>query len=245
VSLFWFQQKGREVQFKKLPHKCWKRKEKEDNWHVVNPPTEQIKNVGHEASPLPHSSYWDFLKVAFLTSLFLFYTIAFFHFGSQYSFYSRYFYCFLNWAQCRRDRDNEMEFRRISKAFEMIYDDSWGPDWEREMAKYARKKAIVGLAAFSLLIVRTIHVISKAKGLLNEATDKERLDWRRALMRLRSDRFFILLKVIFIWQLLSLLLFLNNMKQDNPFEILGIPVGSTMQEVRKAYRRLSLRYHPD
>lgn len=100
-------------------------------------------------------------------------------------------------------------------------------------------------AAFSLLIVRTVHVISKANGLLNETTNRDHLDRRRALIRLRSDRFCILLTVIFIWQLLSLLLFLNNMKQDNPFEILGIPGGSTMQEVRKAYRRLSLRYHPD
>lgn len=110
-----------------------------------------MKNVGHEASPLLHLSYWDFLKVAFLTSLFLFYTIAFFHLGSQYSFYSRYFHCFLNWAQCWRDRDNEMEFRRISKAFEMIYDDSWRLDWEREMAKYAGKKAIVGLGKLNTM----------------------------------------------------------------------------------------------
>lgn len=31
----------------------------------------------------------------------------------------------------------------------------------------------------------------------------------------------------------------------NPYEILGIPVGSDMAVVKKAYRRLAKKYHPD
>jgi curved DNA-binding protein CbpA len=35
------------------------------------------------------------------------------------------------------------------------------------------------------------------------------------------------------------------MDRRAPYRILGIPVGATDKEVRKAYRRLAMKYHPD
>lgn len=35
------------------------------------------------------------------------------------------------------------------------------------------------------------------------------------------------------------------MANFDPYEILGIPVGTPISDVRKAYRRLSVIYHPD
>lgn len=33
--------------------------------------------------------------------------------------------------------------------------------------------------------------------------------------------------------------------QESPFKILGIPEGSSLDECKKAYRRLVKKYHPD
>jgi len=35
------------------------------------------------------------------------------------------------------------------------------------------------------------------------------------------------------------------MDQPSPYQILGIPIGATDKEIRKAYRRLAMKYHPD
>jgi molecular chaperone DnaJ len=35
------------------------------------------------------------------------------------------------------------------------------------------------------------------------------------------------------------------LKERNPFHTLDIPEGSGLKEIRKAYRRLVLKYHPD
>ncbi len=58
--------------------------------------------------------------------------------------------------------------------------------------------------------------------------------------------------VIFLIVLLSLLLFLRNLilndgdvEQFDPYKILGISIGTTTAEIKKAYRKLSLKYHPD
>ena len=58
--------------------------------------------------------------------------------------------------------------------------------------------------------------------------------------------------VIFLIVLLLLLLFLRNLilndgdvEQFDPYKILGISIGTTTAEIKKAYRKLSLKYHPD
>ena len=35
------------------------------------------------------------------------------------------------------------------------------------------------------------------------------------------------------------------MANFDPYEILGIPLGASVQQVKKAYKQLSLIYHPD
>jgi curved DNA-binding protein CbpA len=35
------------------------------------------------------------------------------------------------------------------------------------------------------------------------------------------------------------------MEQPSPYRILGIPAGATEKQIRKAYRRLAMKYHPD
>jgi translocation protein SEC63 len=37
----------------------------------------------------------------------------------------------------------------------------------------------------------------------------------------------------------------REIKPFDPFEILGIEHGATDKEIKKAYRQLSLRFHPD
>ena len=31
----------------------------------------------------------------------------------------------------------------------------------------------------------------------------------------------------------------------DPYEVLGVPVGTSLKDCKKAYRKLSARYHPD
>lgn len=35
------------------------------------------------------------------------------------------------------------------------------------------------------------------------------------------------------------------MRPQSPYDILGIPGGATEKQIRKAYRRLAMKYHPD
>ena len=37
----------------------------------------------------------------------------------------------------------------------------------------------------------------------------------------------------------------RNVIEGDPFAVLGVPKNATMDQVRKAYRELSARYHPD
>ncbi|KAG7657912.1 DnaJ domain [Arabidopsis suecica] len=37
----------------------------------------------------------------------------------------------------------------------------------------------------------------------------------------------------------------DELRRRNPYEVLGIPSNSTDQEIKSAYRRMALRYHPD
>lgn len=37
----------------------------------------------------------------------------------------------------------------------------------------------------------------------------------------------------------------KDMKPFDPFEILGVDSSATDKEIKKAYRQLSLKYHPD
>jgi len=246
ISL-WFQQK------------CWKHKQHQDNWHVVSPLTEdiskQMKRVGHEDQPVTAAepSFWELTKVAFLAFLFLLYTCSLVcSLAGTQSFLQLVFSLvdFLDFGSFLVEDPKEIEFRRISKAYEILYDEYHGlgrREWEDEMARCAWKQTFLALV-FSLLVIRSIKVVLKAK-VSNEATNKHRTrDWNRALAHLRSDNIFLLLAVIFSWCLLKLLSLYYQMKRDeveNPFQVLGISDASTLLEVKKAYRRLSMHHYPD
>lgn len=37
----------------------------------------------------------------------------------------------------------------------------------------------------------------------------------------------------------------NILSDESPYTILGIPVGATLSEIKKAFRKLAMIYHPD
>lgn len=79
----------------------------------------------------------------------------------------------------------------------------------------------------------------KKKNLLNASEP-----WREV------KNFMIRLSLISGWLLLILLAikvsqFDYEMANFDPYEILGVPLGSSQNEVKKAYRRLSVIWHPD
>ncbi|KAL0266447.1 UNVERIFIED_CONTAM: hypothetical protein PYX00_008980 [Menopon gallinae] len=66
----------------------------------------------------------------------------------------------------------------------------------------------------------------------------------------KTKQYLIKFIIILGWIILALLAYRVSqldyeMANFDPYEILGIPVGTPTSEVRKAYRRLSVIYHPD
>ncbi|ORM41689.1 DnaJ protein ERDJ2A [Babesia sp. Xinjiang] len=66
---------------------------------------------------------------------------------------------------------------------------------------------------------------------------------------LNTRRILQILALAFFWYLVFYLIkgidTSKNIKRFDPFEFLGISVGATKKEIQKAYRHMSLRYHPD
>lgn len=52
------------------------------------------------------------------------------------------------------------------------------------------------------------------------------------------------MRVIILALLISCLLAQDG-KSYNPFEVLQLPNGASKQDIRKAFKELSLQYHPD
>ncbi|GFE54828.1 hypothetical protein protein [Babesia ovis] len=66
---------------------------------------------------------------------------------------------------------------------------------------------------------------------------------------MNTTRVLQVLALAFFWYLVFYLVkgidTSKNIKKFDPFEFLGISVGATKKEIQKAYRHMSLRYHPD
>ena len=88
---------------------------------------------------------------------------------------------------------------------------------------------------------RTKAEVEKANKLKQETTGFTRLNKTSYLVNL----VFLFFGWILLIYLISLVRNDGEVSTFDPFMILGIETGSTLAEIKKAYRKLSLTYHPD
>jgi translocation protein SEC63 len=88
---------------------------------------------------------------------------------------------------------------------------------------------------------RTKSEAEKAAALKKKTTGFARLNTTAYLVNLGC----LVFAWIFFLYLLRLVISDGEVSTFDPYAILGIAQGATVQEIKKAYRKLSLKYHPD
>jgi translocation protein SEC63 len=106
------------------------------------------------------------------------------------------------------------------------------------------------LSEFIYAFVGSGEIGSKARTLLEKDKAKKLKEDTTGFTRLNKTSYIVnLVFLVIAWFLLIYLITLvrndGEVNTFDPYQILGIESGSTVGEIKKAYRRLSLRYHPD
>ena len=98
-------------------------------------------------------------------------------------------------------------------------------------------------------------LFSSVQGESRTEAEKQKMDRIRTesagLKRLTKRGFLINLVCLLVtWAIFGYFLYLvlsteGTVQEYNPYSILGVDIGATTSEIKKAYRKMSLKYHPD